>query len=58
MLLKNRRLSKMINKKKYLHFFPAGIICLALIAVAVVALAVMFGRHIGPFSRPNPEKKQ
>ena len=48
----------MINKKKYLHFFPAGIICLALIAVAVVALAVMFGRHIGPFSRPNPEKKQ
>jgi len=48
----------MENKKNYLQFFPAGVVCLALIAVAVVALAVMYGRHIGPFSKSRPEKEQ
>jgi len=48
----------MENKKKFLQFFPAGLVCLALIAVAVVALAVMYGRHIGPFNKSQPETEQ
>jgi len=48
----------MDDKKKYLQFFPAGVICLSLIAVAVVALAVMYGRHIGPFNKMQQEKEQ
>ena len=48
----------MENKKKCPQIFPAGLVCLALIAVAVVALAVMYGRHIGPFSKIQQEKEQ
>jgi len=39
----------MYNKKKC--YMTAGIICLAVIAVAVVILAVAFGRQIGPLGR-------
>ena len=38
----------MFRKK---HFLPVGIISLAVIAVAVVVLAVAFGRQAGPLSK-------